>query len=65
MMRVLREGWRPAIGWILALALLHEFVIRHWVHLQGSDAIQLLALAGLVMNETWRRGVEKMKGVAG
>lgn len=60
---IAREGWRPAVGWVLALALLHEFVLRHWLTLAGSDVVQLVTLVGTVLGMAGLRGWEKTKEI--
>ncbi len=63
-LRVAREGWRPAAGWTLVLGLLHEFVVRHYWAIAGSDPVQLMALASLVIGQIGIRAWEKTKGGA-
>ena len=69
--RLFVSGWRPAIGWTLALAILYQFVARP-VALGIFPALPLVALS---MDELWpmiagmlglvgTRSYEKAKGVA-
>lgn len=60
--RIAREGWRPALGWTLVAAIIHEFILRHWLNLKGSDAAQLVTLAGLIISQVGIRAWEKTKG---
>jgi hypothetical protein len=61
-MRFVRAGWRPALGWVGALAVLQEFVLRHYLGMPGSDAGQLVALVSLLVLHSGIRAFEKAKG---
>jgi len=58
-----RTGWRPALGWTMVLAVLHEFVLRHWLTFPGGDAAQLVALVTMGLGAAGLRGWEKTKGM--
>lgn len=62
--KIVKEGWRPGIGWVLVLGLLHEFVLRHWFVIGGSDVVQLAALIGTVLGMSGLRGWEKAKDLS-
>jgi hypothetical protein len=63
-----RAGWRPALGWGLAVTLtlggLYEFFLRHYTGGGPNDVMAfvayLTAAGGLVFN----RSQDKAKGVA-
>jgi len=69
--KLFTSGWRPAIGWICAMAMLYHFVARPLV----VGFFPSLTLPALDMGELWPlvtamlglvgvRGYEKSKGVA-
>lgn len=71
-------GWRPGIGWVCALALCAQYIVRPtllWVSVAAGHPLKVDDLPGLD-NNLWQlmfgmlgmgtlRTVEKFKGVAG
>lgn len=71
-----RGGWRPAIGWICAIALLYQFLIRPFMiivliisgvimdfSLLNLDVATLMTLLFGMLGLGWYRTAEKIKGV--
>jgi hypothetical protein len=66
---LLVSGWRPMIGWIGALALGYQYLLRPfliglgWTSLPGADAM-LFELIFCLLGMGGLRTYEKIKGVA-
>lgn len=60
--KIAREGWRPALGWVGVVAVIHTFIVRFWFHVEGADPVQVVALVGMVLAQVGIRAVEKIKG---
>ena len=46
-----KGGWRPAIGWVCAIALCYNFVIRDWINYYISIAYEGVQLAPALQME--------------
>jgi hypothetical protein len=71
-----KSNWRPAIGWICAVALLYQFLIRPFLimalviagltmdySLLDLDVATLMTLLFGILGLGWYRTAEKIKGV--
>lgn len=70
-----KSGWRPAVGWVCAIALGYEFLGRvligyvlgnwlHWTPPPTLDMGDLMTLLGGLLGLGTLRTTEKLKGVA-
>lgn len=72
---IFKSGWRPAVGWVCAIALGYEFLGRvllgyvlsnwlHWTQPPTLDMGDLMTLLGGLLGLGTLRTTEKLKGVA-
>lgn len=65
------SGWRPMVGWICAMALAWDFILRPllaWIFSAAIPALDMSSLMGLLMGMLGlgtMRSVEKVKGAEG
>lgn len=70
-----KSGWRPAVGWVCAMALAYEFLGRvllgwvignwlHWTQPPVLDMGDLMTILGGLLGLGTLRTTEKIKGVA-
>lgn len=63
-------GWRPAVGWVCALAVFNEYLINPWLQWATGhpgpmmDTSELMTLLMAMLGLGYMRSNEKIKGVS-